>query len=88
MQITLYIQPGACKSEIGAQYNGYIKLKVKAKAIDGQANKCAAEFIANMLGIPKSSVSLIRGEKSRLKTFEFDETLIKNEETVKPFILI
>jgi len=42
--------------------------RVRAIPEDGAANKALEELIARWLGVPKSSVTLAAGGKSRLKT--------------------
>jgi uncharacterized protein YggU (UPF0235/DUF167 family) len=45
-----------------------LKVRVRAVAEDGQANKAIAAVVAAWLGIPKSRVAVAAGAKSRLKT--------------------
>jgi uncharacterized protein (TIGR00251 family) len=45
-------------------------LRLNAPPLDGKANKAAVEFIAQTLGVVRSNVSLISGEKGRHKIFE------------------
>ena len=35
--------------------------------VDGKANEALIQFLADFLGIPKSSIELISGKKSRIK---------------------
>ncbi|MDR2104149.1 MAG: DUF167 domain-containing protein [Deferribacteraceae bacterium] len=79
MVIALYVQPNAKKTELAGEYNGCQKLKVNAPPSRHAANDAAINFIAESLGIPKSAVTLVKGEKSRLKSFSFDESLLKNK---------
>ncbi|MDR2400724.1 MAG: DUF167 domain-containing protein [Deferribacteraceae bacterium] len=85
MTATLYIQPGAKKTELAGEYNGYRKLRVKALPIDNAANEAAICFIAQALDAPKSAISLIKGEKGRLKTFFIDERYAKNPQAIANF---
>lgn len=48
----------------------FIKIKIKARAIEGRANKAIIEFLAKKLGYPKSKVLILNGEKSAIKTIE------------------
>ncbi|MCD8061771.1 MAG: DUF167 domain-containing protein [Akkermansiaceae bacterium] len=41
--------------------------------VEGRANKAVILFLASWLGIPKSSVILLRGETGRLKVVELPE---------------
>ena len=45
----------------------WIQLKVSAPPVEGAANEAVVKFIAKELRVAKSSVRLIKGEKSRYK---------------------
>jgi uncharacterized protein (TIGR00251 family) len=65
--VSLHVQPGSSRSGFSGVYNDRLKLKVSGKAVEGAANQCVCEFIAQYFGVSKSSVSLTQGEKSREK---------------------
>lgn len=70
--LRLYVQPGAKLSAlIGVKETAdglRLKIKLKARAIEGQANAALVEFLADLLHLPKSAVSLKAGSTARLKT--------------------
>lgn len=45
-----------------------LKVRVRAVPEDGAANAALAATVARWLGVPKSTVELVAGGKSRLKT--------------------
>ncbi len=45
-----------------------LKARVRAVPEDGKANAAVAQLLAKWLGVPKSSVTLVAGHKSRTKT--------------------
>jgi len=61
-------QPRASKNEIGEVVGQELKLKVTAPPVDSAANRAVIEFLAEKLGVSKSSLALVRGETSRHKT--------------------
>jgi uncharacterized protein len=67
VEISLYIQPGASKSEITGVHNDQLKIKIKAPPVDGKANEAVVAFLSEILGIPKRQIELYKGEKSREK---------------------
>ncbi|KAA0258968.1 YggU family protein [Deferribacter autotrophicus] len=79
IRITLYIQPGAKKSEYTDLFNGMPKLKIASPPVDGAANKELIKFLSKKLGISKSKVKIISGEKSRIKTLEIDSDITEDE---------
>ena len=66
--LSLYIQPGASRSEISGEHDGRLKVKIKAPPKDGEANENLIEFIASVLKLSKKSVHLLSGETSRQKS--------------------
>jgi uncharacterized protein len=45
-----------------------LKVRVRAVAEDGEANRSVAAVIAEWLGVPKGHISIAHGGKSRVKT--------------------
>ncbi len=66
--ITFYVQPGAKRTEIFGKHGAYIKIRLQAPPVEGKANKALIDFVAGQLKLSPSSVTLIRGHKSRVKT--------------------
>ena len=62
--------PNAKKDEFAGYREGELLLRLNAPAIEGKANKAAVDFVAQFLGVPRSAVLLIRGERSRHKIFQ------------------
>jgi len=77
---TVYLQPGARKSEIAGLHDGHIKIRIKAPPIDGKANSALIDFLSAFLEVPKSSVSILSGEKSRLKKVSIANLSIAEQE--------
>ena len=70
MIISIIVKPNSKRAKIDKLPDGSYKVFVNAPPVDGKANKAAVEFIASSLGIPRSGVCLISGEKGRHKIFE------------------
>jgi len=68
IHIDLKINPGAPQSRIAGVKNNRLYVRIAAPPEDGKANDCLCEFFAKALGCAKRDISLIKGEKSRLKT--------------------
>ncbi|MDP3509411.1 MAG: DUF167 domain-containing protein [Candidatus Melainabacteria bacterium] len=70
--LRLYVQPGAkANSLVGIKETGEglrLKIKLKARAIEGQANAALVELLADLLRLPKAAVNLHSGSTARLKT--------------------
>jgi uncharacterized protein len=72
--VTIYIkaQPKASKSEFCGLYGEQsIKIRIKAAAVEGEANKELCRFLSKSFKIPKSNIILKSGETSKIKTVTF-----------------
>ena len=65
--VQIKISPNASKNEIIKDDTG-IKIKLTAQPIEGKANKALIEFLSKQFKIPKTSISIIKGETSKDKT--------------------
>ncbi len=65
--LSIHALPDSIRSEITGVHDGKLKVKIAAKSIDGRANKALVNFFATYFSVSKSSVTLIRGERSRDK---------------------
>ncbi len=66
--IEIYVQPRASRNEIAGMHEGRLKVRLTAPPVEGEANKECIRFLAKLLDIPRSSVSILQGLKSRSKT--------------------
>lgn len=66
--LAVWVQPGAKKNEIAEMYQGSVKIRLGAPAVDNKANKALTAFVADRLGLKKRQVSLLSGHASRKKT--------------------
>jgi uncharacterized protein (TIGR00251 family) len=70
--LELYVQPGASRTGFDGMHGERIKVKLQARAVDGAANEALIEFLAEHYGVPKRSVRIASGLKSRLKRVVID----------------
>lgn len=75
MLITVYVQPGAKKTETAGLHDGKLKIRLNAPPVDGGANKELINFISKSLNLKKSDVKIHSGEKSRIKTLEISREI-------------
>ena len=67
MKISLRVQPNATRNELVDFTNGVLKVKVAAPPVKGKANAELIVFLSEILGISKSSLSIVTGHTSRNK---------------------
>lgn len=71
--ITVRVQPRAGRNQVYLPNHAeQVQVRVTAPAAEDQANRAAAELLADWLGVAKSRVRLVIGHKRREKTFEID----------------
>ena len=62
------VQPGASKDEVCGMHGDAIKIRLRARAVDGKANAALVEFLAEQLALHRSQVAIKSGASSRIKT--------------------
>lgn len=70
VRFKIRVQPRAAKNEISGIYQDALKVRLTAPPVEGEANKECVKFFAKVLGVPKSNVRIVSGEKGRNKTLE------------------
>ena len=63
------VQPGAGRASVVGHHGDALAVRVAAPPIDGRANAASLELVADVLGVRKSQVELVSGERSRMKRF-------------------
>ena len=61
------VHPRAKKNAITGDVGDALKLALTAPPVDGKANEACIEFFANLLNLPRSSVTIAAGQSSRNK---------------------
>jgi hypothetical protein len=66
------LQPGAKLDRIDgweadAEGREVLRIRLRARPVEGEANAALVRYVAEVLGLPRSAVTLARGDRSRLK---------------------
>ena len=67
VMLDVRVIPRASRSQIAGTRNGALVVRLSAPPVDGAANAELVELLAGELGIPRRSITLIAGERSRSK---------------------
>jgi hypothetical protein len=70
--LELHVQPGASRTEFAGHHGERLKVRLAARAIDGKANEALVAFLAEHYQVPKRSVRIASGLKSRQKRVIID----------------
>lgn len=68
LSFAVRVVPGASKDEAAGIQDDALKVRLTAPAVEGKANRACIEFLAGLLGVRRSALSIASGEKSRRKT--------------------
>jgi uncharacterized protein len=61
------VQPRAKKNAIAGVVGDALKLSLTAAPVEGRANQACIEFLASLLDVPRSSITIASGQTSRRK---------------------
>ncbi len=72
VSLRIKAQPAASKSEFCETYgNDAIKIRIKAPAVEGAANKELVKFLAKSFKVSKSDILFKTGQNSKIKIVAF-----------------
>lgn len=66
------VHPRAKKNAITGMVGEAYKLSLAAPALEGKANQACIEFFAELFRVPRSSVTIASGERSRNKVIRVE----------------
>jgi uncharacterized protein (TIGR00251 family) len=79
--LRVFVAPRSANTKVLGLHDGMVKVALTAPPVDGAANKALIAFLAKMLGVSKSSVTIVAGETSRKKSVSVEG--IGPEETIR-----
>ncbi|MBQ9017754.1 DUF167 domain-containing protein [Candidatus Saccharibacteria bacterium] len=65
------VKPGSSQEKIIELAPGELVVYLRAKPHDGEANEALVKLLSKHFGVPKTTIRIIHGGKSRVKTIEF-----------------
>jgi uncharacterized protein len=65
--IPVRVAPRAGRTALDGVVEGALRVRLAAPPVEGAANRALVEFLANLLGVPKRDVAIVRGERGRQK---------------------
>jgi uncharacterized protein (TIGR00251 family) len=70
VKIWLFVKPQSRKEKVEKLSEDEYRVSVRAAAREGKANEAVVELLAEHFSVPKSSIRIVRGEKSKRKLVE------------------
>ena len=77
MLISVKVVPRSSKNSIEWE-QGNLKVRLTAPPVDGAANEALVALLAERLGLPKRSISIVRGTTARQKMVEISGISMEN----------
>ncbi|HZX36348.1 MAG TPA: DUF167 domain-containing protein [Thermodesulfobacteriota bacterium] len=78
--LKIYVQPGASKSSISGEHDGYLKIRISSPPVEGKANEALVEFLSDAFDVKKSRIEILEGLKSRKKLLRISGVTMKDVE--------
>lgn len=73
MRLAIRVRPGTSRTDVGGAHDGALVIKVRARAVDGQATAAALLALARALGVRRRDIVLVSGATSRTKVVEIPD---------------
>jgi uncharacterized protein len=70
--VAVRVTPGARRSEVLDVAGGRLRVRVAAPAVEGKANAELERFLADVFGVRRTAVAVVRGGRGREKTVRID----------------
>ena len=80
LYLKIYVQPGASKSSVSGEHDGYLKIRISSPPVEGKANEALVEFLSDALKVRKSRIEISEGLKSRKKLLKISGATMKDLE--------
>jgi len=72
VQFKIKVQPRSSRNQIVGVQGDVLKIKLTAPPVDGEANDVCIKYIAHILNIPRSRVTIVTGITSHYKVIEIE----------------
>ena len=66
------VTPGGAKDALAGLAEDRLRVRLRAKAVEGRANAALTDFLATCLGLKSRQVRIVSGDKSRKKTIRIE----------------
>lgn len=70
--IAIKAHPRAKRTALAGRFGEAYKLDLAAPPVDGKANDECIRFFAELFGVPRNNVTIVKGAASRMKVIEIE----------------
>jgi len=68
VSLRVRVTPRSSRDEIAGWQEGVLRVRVQAPPVGGRANEALVRLLAEALGVARSAVQVVRGQRGRDKT--------------------
>lgn len=79
IRLSVQIMPNAKITEVVGILNDALKIRLQAPPVEGKANDALIRYLADILDVPKTSVSITHGHMNKRKTIEVNAHYLTDE---------
>lgn len=83
--LKIRIAPNSAKNQLVLSED-MVKLKITAQPIENKANKAVVEYLSKLFKVPKTSISILKGDTSKDKTLLLKTTDSTKIETIQTIL--
>jgi hypothetical protein len=73
VRLRVRVKPGAREESVSREPDGSLLVSVHERAHEGKANEAVVAAVAKHFHVPKTSVRILSGQKSRTKLLELPD---------------
>ena len=74
--LPIVVQPRASRNAVAGLQAGALKLQLTAPPVAGAANEACLRFLADLLGVRRSRLAIVKGDKGRQKLIRIADASI------------
>jgi uncharacterized protein len=67
VEVSVLVAPRASRTRVVGEHGDRLKVQLAAPPVEGEANAALLELFVELFDVPKSSVTLVDGERSKRK---------------------
>jgi uncharacterized protein (TIGR00251 family) len=75
--LPVIVQPRASRNAVVGLHGAALKIQLTAPPVEGAANEACLRFLAALLGVRRSQIAIVKGEKSRQKLIRIAQASIE-----------
>lgn len=86
LRLTIQVVPNAKKNAVVGVHADALKIRLQAQPIEGRANDALIRYIAEVLDLPKSAITISHGHTNKKKVLEIMTASLSVEAAMRMFL--